>query len=196
MRAIPLRRLAVAAAAVALLACGARQKKDDDSPHDSELGRRAPSELGSRAPSEVGNAPADGGPSMAENHSAGTHAVHAHHARRTSDSSTGPRAHAGPKIIPAAALESLRTRGNRTVRPPHSVQAKLRQSKRDRIVVLMKMCVSKKGIPIRLETIRPSHFPRYDHRIFNAMRKWRFRPFEIDGKPVEVCTMVTFLYEQ
>jgi hypothetical protein len=26
------------------------------------------------------------------------------------------------------------------------------------------------------------------------MRKWKYRPFKVDGTPVPVCTSVTFIY--
>lgn len=36
----------------------------------------------------------------------------------------------------------------------------------------------------------------YDAKIAAELAKWRYSPYEVDGKPVPVCTAVTFSYRQ
>ena len=45
--------------------------------------------------------------------------------------------------------------------------------------------------------MKSTGFPAYDETIMNRIRgEWRYRPFQVNGKAVPVCTAVTFIYSQ
>jgi hypothetical protein len=45
--------------------------------------------------------------------------------------------------------------------------------------------------------MKSTGFPAYDETIMSRIRgEWRYRPFQVNGKPVAVCTAVTFIYSQ
>ena len=39
-----------------------------------------------------------------------------------------------------------------------------------------------------------TRYSEYDARLVTAARGWRYRPYTLDGRPVAVCGMVTFVY--
>lgn len=47
-----------------------------------------------------------------------------------------------------------------------------------------------------MNQLRSTGFPAYDEKILRELRQWQYRPFLVNGKPVAVCTAVTFIYSQ
>ena len=47
-----------------------------------------------------------------------------------------------------------------------------------------------------MRQLKSTGYPGYDQTLQNAILAWQFRPYEVDGKPVPVCTAVTFVYKQ
>jgi TonB family protein len=58
------------------------------------------------------------------------------------------------------------------------------------------MCLTAGGVISGIRTISSSGFPAYDRKIRSKMRLWRYRPYRVNGKPVPICTVVTFVYKQ
>jgi len=44
--------------------------------------------------------------------------------------------------------------------------------------------------------LKSSGFPAYDARLVDEVRRWRYTPFVIDGRPTPVCSVVQFVYNQ
>jgi hypothetical protein len=45
--------------------------------------------------------------------------------------------------------------------------------------------------------VKSTGFPAYDSKISNTIHgEWRYRPYNVNGKAVPVCTAVTFIYSQ
>lgn len=39
-------------------------------------------------------------------------------------------------------------------------------------------------------------FGNYDRKLEAALSGWAYQPFVLDGKPIEVCSSVVFVYQQ
>lgn len=58
-----------------------------------------------------------------------------------------------------------------------------------------KLCVASDGHITTVLRLRTTGFEAYDATILNTIRAdWRYRPVTVNGKPVAVCTAITFLY--
>jgi len=45
--------------------------------------------------------------------------------------------------------------------------------------------------------LKSTGFPAYDSKIQTKIRgEWRYKPYNVNGKAVPVCTAVTFIYNQ
>lgn len=66
----------------------------------------------------------------------------------------------------------------------------------DRVVAAFEMCLDDEGAVTRVQTLESSGYPAYDEHLRSGIETWRYRPFEKEGKPVPVCTVVTFIYKQ
>ncbi len=60
----------------------------------------------------------------------------------------------------------------------------------------VQLCLDDSGKPASIKLISSSCLPSYDARILQTMAEWRYRPFEIDGRPTAICTTVTYIYRQ
>jgi TonB family protein len=58
----------------------------------------------------------------------------------------------------------------------------------------VKVCLDAGGRPSSLKTIKSSGYPDYDRKIRSEMNRWRYRPFQVGGEAVPVCSTVTFIY--
>jgi hypothetical protein len=52
----------------------------------------------------------------------------------------------------------------------------------------VKVCVRRDGTAGRIRLSSARHHPVIDARVFDAVRRWRFEPFRLHGKPIERCT--------
>lgn len=101
-----------------------------------------------------------------------------------------------PKIVPQVALEQQRLSGEKHIVPSDEVKLQIKREGKTRVVTTVKMCLSSGGVVNKLTMLKSSGYPTYDQAIKATMRSWRYRPFMVNGKPVPVCTSVTFIYNQ
>ena len=94
------------------------------------------------------------------------------------------------------ALEPLRLKGNKNIVPDSFVKRSIQGTGDDRLIAAIKLCVDATGKVSRLTLLKTSGYPAYDDKILAEMKGWGFRPYVADGKPVAVCTAVTFIYSQ
>ena len=59
-----------------------------------------------------------------------------------------------------------------------------------------RLCLDETGVPESVVTLRSTDVPDYDRKILTRMKEWAYRPFVLSGRPVPVCTAVTFIYTQ
>jgi TonB family protein len=61
------------------------------------------------------------------------------------------------------------------------------------VAAILKICLSPEGKVETTKVIKSSGAPAYDDQLQRVIKaSWSFEPFDIDGKPVAVCTSVTF----
>lgn len=106
----------------------------------------------------------------------------------------------GPREISREETEAHRIAGETRISPPDSIKLAIKHSSGgapiSRITMGVRLCISSLGGVRDLTLRKTSGSDLYDRLILETMRQWRYRPFEIDGKPTEACTTVTFIYDQ
>ncbi|HKE15983.1 MAG TPA: hypothetical protein VKB80_13995 [Kofleriaceae bacterium] len=98
-----------------------------------------------------------------------------------------------PKVVPQVALEAQRISGEKEIQPPNDVATQMSRSGKGTVGVV-KMCLTVGGVVDKLNMLKSTGYPAYDNKIKSKMHEWRYRPFQVNGKPVPVCTSVTFIY--
>ncbi|HEU0034600.1 MAG TPA: hypothetical protein VFQ53_28445 [Kofleriaceae bacterium] len=84
--------------------------------------------------------------------------------------------------------------GDPAIVPDDATKHAMRDAGATRVIASFKLCIDVAGAVTRVETIKTSSFETYDRTLIRAMRQWKYRPYQIDGKVVPVCTAVTFVY--
>jgi len=104
---------------------------------------------------------------------------------------------APPQIVAPTALKQLRIAGEDQIKPAEVTTMEIQRSGKDKVVGSFKYCVTAGGVVSSVNQIKSTGFPAYDQKILQTIRSdWRFKPFEVNGKAVPVCTAVTFIYQQ
>ncbi len=105
-------------------------------------------------------------------------------------------AKAATKNVLPAALEALRTAGDRQIGPDEISRAEIARSGKDKVMGAFKICVGADGAINQVATIKSTGWPAYDSRIAEqAKSQWHYKPFMADGSAVPVCSAVTFVYK-
>lgn len=99
----------------------------------------------------------------------------------------------GPEVN--AEDEAQRTSGVTAIHPPQSeATAMVRRGVKQAGAEVI-LCLSKTGVSRKIFFAQFSEFPKWNQKIFETMRTWRYRPaVDAKGAAVPVCTGVTFLY--
>ena len=104
---------------------------------------------------------------------------------------------APPQIVAPTALEASRLAGEKNIIPNDVTKTEIMRSGKTKLVGAFKLCLSASGAISSVTMIKSTGFPAYDNKILQTMRgDWKYKPFAINGKPVPVCTSVTFIYSQ
>ena len=103
---------------------------------------------------------------------------------------------APPSNVPPTLLEGYRIAGTKLIPPDDATKTNITRSGVSKIVGSFKLCVDVTGTVSSVNLLKSTGFSDYDAKLQREMRTWRYRPYEIDGKPVPVCTAVTFIYSQ
>ena len=103
---------------------------------------------------------------------------------------------APPQNIPPTLLEGNRVAGTKLIAPDDMTKVEIQRALKDKVVASFKLCVTTAGSVASVTMLKSSGFPDYDRKIQLAMRQWAYRPYEVNGQPVPVCTAVTFIYSQ
>jgi len=93
-------------------------------------------------------------------------------------------------------LEGWRISGSRYIVPDDETKTAIQRSRKRKLVGSFKLCLTEDGRISKVELLKPTGFPAYDATLMQEMWRWRYRPYEVDGKQVPVCTRVTFIYAQ
>jgi len=104
---------------------------------------------------------------------------------------------APPQNVPPTTLEGRRIAGEKNIVPDDETKAEIARSNKDRIITAWKVCIDASGAVASTKALKSSGFAAYDAKIERAIKDWKYRPYTTPaGKPVPVCTAVTFIYSQ
>jgi len=103
---------------------------------------------------------------------------------------------APPQNVAPTALEASRIAGEKLIAPDDVTKTEIARSGKTKIVASVKLCINVNGGIDSMRILKSTGFPAYDQKIQREMQKWRYRPFQVNGKAAPVCTAVTFIYQQ
>jgi hypothetical protein len=89
-----------------------------------------------------------------------------------------------------------RTAGATDITPDEQDRRELAHRGEHQVVVSYDYCIDATGAVSGVHALRSSGLARYDAQIGDAITKWRFDPFVIDGKALPVCAGARFVYQQ
>jgi len=92
--------------------------------------------------------------------------------------------------------ELQRVSGAPEVVPPTNVVSDFESKGMSNITSITKLCLDSTGAIVEQKMLKSSGYPDYDARIEAAIRDWRFKPYELDGEAIAVCTSATFIYKK
>jgi hypothetical protein len=100
-------------------------------------------------------------------------------------------------------IDKLRIKGDPNIMPDeadkHAIESAFRlsgESRDARLIASLKFCIDRTGKVSHVRQLKSSGYPGYDQKLQNEVIAWQYRPYKVDGKPVPVCTAVTFVYKQ
>jgi len=99
-------------------------------------------------------------------------------------------------LVPPSVLEAYRIEGAIGIGPDDVDKSRMVDRGLHRVIATTKLCLSVTGEVSSVETVRSSGLPTYDRKIRKRISEWRYKPFEINGSPAPVCTIVTIIYNQ
>jgi len=97
-------------------------------------------------------------------------------------------------FVPPTVLQGLRTSGETQVHAPDTVKTMMLRDGRERTAGTLKLCIAVDGGISSVSVAASTRYEAYDARLVAAARAWRYRPYTVNGRPVPVCGMVTFVY--
>jgi len=109
-----------------------------------------------------------------------------------------------PRTIQPSELDKLRIKGEKNILPDEADKLAIESAARIsgetgigvRLIASIKMCVDRTGKVSHVRVLKSSGYPGYDHKLQTEVMGWQYRPYEVDGKAVPVCTAITFIYTQ
>jgi hypothetical protein len=99
-----------------------------------------------------------------------------------------------PRNVAPTVLEGMRVAGEKNLIPDDDTRRSIRESGATKAVGAFKLCVKEDGSIMSVTRLDSTGFPAWDSTIETGMRRWRYRPYVVDGHAVPVCTSVTFIY--
>jgi periplasmic protein TonB len=104
---------------------------------------------------------------------------------------------APPQNVPPTMLEGSRIAGDKMISPDDVTKTEIQRSGKDRVIGSFKLCITVAGQIQSVNQLKSTGFPAYDSRILSTIKgSWRYKPYNVNGKAVPVCTAVTFIYSQ
>ena len=101
-----------------------------------------------------------------------------------------------PHNVPPTLLEGYRIAGNQAIAPDDLTKVAIARAGRERLIGSLKLCVDETGAVTIITLLKSTGFPDYDAKLEREMWQWRYKPYEVNGRPVRVCTAITFIYKQ
>jgi protein TonB len=96
--------------------------------------------------------------------------------------------------VPPQILKGLRTSGETAIHPPYAVLQQMHRNEDRKTIASIKVCLATDGTVSSVALLRSTKYAAYDEAIMGAARRWRYKPYTVNGAPVPACGMVTFVY--
>ncbi len=100
----------------------------------------------------------------------------------------------GTMRVPRSQME--RIEGELQIMPDDRGKNAMAKADIETLVGAVRYCVDTTGKVIDVVTLEPTGIPAYDARLVDGMKKWRFKPYLVDGNPVVACNAAVFVYNQ
>lgn len=97
-------------------------------------------------------------------------------------------------MVPPTVLQGLRVSGETQVHAPDTVKTMMLRDGRERSVGTLKLCIAADGGISTVSVVGSTKYEAYDAKLVAAARAWRYKPYTVNGTPMPVCGMVTFVY--
>ena len=97
-------------------------------------------------------------------------------------------------FVPPSAVEQYRTRGLTQIHPSEVTKTQILREGKSLVVGRIKYCIDDRGGVNSVSLIQPTGYAEFDQRLLDGVRAWGFRPYQVGGQPIPVCTAVTFRY--
>jgi hypothetical protein len=99
-----------------------------------------------------------------------------------------------PVFVPPAVIKGMRIFGETQIVPPATVKTAILRGGGKRVVAVFRVCVGQRGEISSIDVQKPSGYPAYDAVLVDGLQRWRYKAYEVNGRPVAVCGVVTFIY--
>jgi len=97
-------------------------------------------------------------------------------------------------LVPPTVIKGLRTSGETQIHPPPTVRTAMLRDGASKVVAAMRVCVGVDGEVSDVSFLKSSGYAGYDAALDDGLRRWHYRAYEVDGRKVPVCGVVTFVY--
>lgn len=99
-----------------------------------------------------------------------------------------------PETVAPTVIGSLRLSGETQIHPPALTLDEMIHSGKTKVLGIIKLCLDASGRVSSAQTIKSTGFPAYDTELVRGVRAWTYRPHTVNGRPVPVCSTVSFAY--
>ncbi len=102
-----------------------------------------------------------------------------------------------PQLVPPTMLEGSRIAGEKAIAPDDATKIDIARGQKTKVVGSFKLCVDVAGAINTVSQLKSTGFAAYDGKIIHTIRTtWKYKPYQLNGRAVPVCTAVTFIYSQ
>ncbi len=101
-----------------------------------------------------------------------------------------------PPFVGAQIMKRRRIAGKTQIVPDDRTRTAIGRAGIRTVVGAFSLCIDETGHVVRVENDHSTGIPRYDELLTAGIKKWQYKPYLHAGKPVPVCTGVTFVYSQ
>lgn len=99
-----------------------------------------------------------------------------------------------PVFVPPSVFKAIRTSGQTQIQPPPNVRTSIQRDGKSKVMATFKICIDAQGEVASITKLQSSGYDGYDHALEAGIGDWRYRPYEVGGRKVAVCSAVTFIY--
>lgn len=96
--------------------------------------------------------------------------------------------------IPPMIMQGLRRSGDTQIHPSRNVKNQIIDDGKVKVVGNLKVCIQPTGAIGSVTLLSSTKYPEYDQQLIEAVRRWHYNPYTVNGRPVSACSAVSFVY--